>query len=264
LPWERGAYVNAVYAFVGTILSLTFRPGRRRRSLSTESGAASAVLFFVLLIPTACALSVAVCFLAAKFGQIFPALIRHDAYWELSLWSKKPRYCMGELISVLIRAIAFMLTGLLVWLPALVALDLTCWRERSAFRLAVKGLAYSSVWWFWSALLAAGLLREVLYQIAGERWYWGWGGAWSSTGYWPWPSWLAASVLTLQVVHVFLLTRSARSALQRRARRCFSLSLLGGWICALYLLIFDRFVHLRFHLQFISDELDFLYRWLRR
>ena len=269
--WDRRGYVNVVYAFFATFLAFTFRPWRSLRGMRCGDGVLGAVAFYLLLIPWACVLTVGLCFVAAKVGPLFPG-IENDGYWKLFLWSDKPRYRVGELISNGIRATAFMVAALLVWMPTLVALDLALWRDREAFRSLAKGLLYTAVWSCWAAAVAASVLGLFLDKLIGDldlhtaaasTWFWGWRGAWPYGGWFPWVCWLVVVVGTAQALVLMVFVRAAWSPIDPRQRGRVRQLVLLGWLFVLYVLLLDRHIHLRFHLQFAPDELSFLYRWLQ-
>lgn len=207
-------------------------------------------------------------------------------------WKFLHRERIVDMVCVVgIRTTALLLSGLAVWLPTLVALDMALWRRRAEFHRLARGILYSMAWWFWAAVFFGGIgnwmigyvwhrsmLRSLISQGVESGWLpdftlsnmdWGsvpWRGGFS--GYWPqqtvpWIAWIAAVIATLQFVTLFRLAKrpaggsDATTSLWRHPRRI----IICGWLIAAYLLLFDRHVQLRFHLVLAADEWKWLCNW---
>ena len=241
--WERLDRVNVLYAFPATILTMLVRPRRFLRLLRVDEGVLRAVVFFVLLIPTA---------------WILAAVI--SVAWEGELWGddRKWKSVATDGVRAAIHCTAFLCATLALWLPALVALDLLFWRNRPAFRLFAKALLYCMVWTCAVAAFAATLGRAVMGQFDPE---WMWDPVLRYTlgeGVMPWVCWVALAVVTVQCAMLLWFVQSPRCAYRLTSPRAVRLApiVIGAtWLLATYLLLLDRHVHLRFHLQFINEEL---------
>ena len=203
---------------------------------------------------------------AAKGGYYFKEFLHSYGYWEGHLWAFGGKWASAAAngIRVAIHCTAFLCATLLLWLPALVVLDLAFWRERRPFRLFAKALLYSMVWAALVAALASTLGRAVMEQFDME---WAWdpaGRAWASEGVMPWICWVALAVVTGQCAMLLWYVRSPKCAFRSAGTRAMRLPriVIGvTWLLGAYLLLLDRHIHLRFHLQFVGEE---LWNWYGR
>jgi len=265
--WERAGRVNAILAFPATFVFATFRPREFARRLRRDEGLLRVVLFGVLLIPTAWLLAVLLSIAAATLGVLIRDWLPNHAWWEGHLIGFEPTWKWRLYVSsrVAIHCTSFLAASLLVWLPALVALDLFFWRNRRPFRLLSKVLLYSMVWSCWVAAVAATIGRAVMEQFNME---WAWGPAgrdWISEGIMPWICWVAATLATVQCVWLLRFVRSKRCAFRAcgpQAVGVVSRVLLASWLFAMYLLLLDRHLLVRFYLLFGDDLLSPYYRGL--
>lgn len=142
-----------------------------------------------------------------------------------------------------------MLAALIAWLPLLVVLDLADWQRRGPFRVVAKHLLYTSARACVIGALAATVLNEALGQLTRDgAWYWGFYGPWAFLGKWPWPTWIVAVLVTIQAFELLALLRLNINAGVKRA----DWLVLAGWMLAIWLLLFDQFVQLRWYLEFCT------------
>lgn len=277
-PWERRRYIGRFRAFWATALLFLFRP---RRALSRLQGAArtqEAVSYWLWTFPAAWVSALLL------YAPIF--LSRN---WKWLRWE----IMVDEVLAAGIRCCALILAGMFVWLPMLVLLDAALWRNRRLFHVLARGAVYSMSWWFWAAVLFAGAgnwlvdtqLNKLLWMLPDEympdpEWLhrlrsygWTWGNAPLRGGlaggvpaqYVPWICWVGTLLVTLQAIATGALTRKAsRQHCQDplRANRRSMPYLCFGWLLAVYLLLVDRHVQLRFHLQFPVEQLHSPMVWL--
>jgi RNA polymerase subunit RPABC4/transcription elongation factor Spt4 len=257
--WERLDRVNVLYALPATILAMLVRPRRFLRLLRVDEGVLRTVVFFVLLIPTAWVIAAVISVAAARGGYYFKDFFNY-ASWKGYLWGFDGKWgrVATDGLRVAIHCTAFLCATLALWLPALVVLDLVFWRDRLAFRLFAKAVLYCMVWACVVAALAATLGRAVMGQFDPE-WTWNPVLRYSlSEGIMPWICWVALAVVTAQCVMLLWFVQSPRCAFRpagHRAARLTCIVIGITWMLAAYLLLLDRHVHLRFHLQFVGEEL---------
>lgn len=261
--WERRD-APLLWRLPATLFNVTFRPGRFLRGLRGDGGVLRAVWFCILLVLLAPLVTILLCAALGYLGQILPFETLREGPFPHFLLHKKPLVGLGRwYLHVGAQTTAFIGAGLFVWLPTLIALDLRQWRSRPAFRVVAKGLLYTAGWCLWMSVIAAGPANGLLFRL-GEAWVWGMHG-WSKTGGWPWVCWVAATLTTTQFAAVTWVIRGPQSAFALEnpsTRRRMGLLLTAGWLLGLYLLLFDRHVHLRFHLQFAGDDvIGLLQRW---
>lgn len=265
--WERGRYVNVLWTFVATVCSITFRPCRFLRRLRSDAGLLRVVVFVMLLLPVTWIVAVGVSFAAAKLGYFARDWIPSYARWNGYLFGSNDKwvYVARNCVRLAIQCGAFLAAGLVLWLPTLVALDLMFWRNRAPFRLLAKAVLYTTAWWCVAVVFASTIVRAVMGQIDMEL-AWGTVGRYfPSDGVLPWICWLAALLVSIQYAVLFRYVRSPRCGFVSRAGGAVTRTravLFLGWLLAIYLLLLDRHVHLRFHLQFADEELRRWYRWI--
>ena len=265
--WERRPYVGATYAFFATIAGALFRPRRFLRGLRAGDGMSGVIALFLLLIPTMWLTAFVISVAAAGVGYFFQEHFDNYAYWLGHLWAfdGKIKFVWLNAMRVMVHVTAFLATILACWLPALVMLDLVFWRRRQSFRLFAKSLLYSMSWAGVVAAVAATLGRAVVEQFNTE---WAWGPSFrniDSVGVLPWICWTALAVIAIQCVSLFNCTCSPHCAFRLEpswTRRAIRIIICATWLLSIYLLLFDRHIHLRFHLLFCSDELWSIYHLL--
>lgn len=255
---ERLGHTSLIYALPAAFLAPVFTPSRFLRGLRHDAHWGRAVLFFALELALAPVLAMVVAIATAEIVRLAALEFPSSLYLEPYLVSKLTLSELGRSsLWTAARTCAFLLTGVLVWTPTLVALDLLLWRNRRAFRLLAKAFLYTTVWWFWPIVLMATAGNRLLVQIDND-WMWGFLGGWSKAGAWPWICWLAALVTSVQFVGLLFFVRSRRCALageSSKGRRIVTVILTAGWLLALYLLLLDWHVQLRFALQFVIERL---------
>ena len=265
--WERGGHVNVLWAFIATVCSITFRPRRFLRLLRSDVGLLRVVVFVMLLLPATWVVTVGVSFAAAKLGYFARDWMPNYAYWNGHLFgfNDKWSYAAYNCVRLAIHCAAFLATGLALWLPTLVTLDLMFWRDRAPFRLLAEAVLYTTAWWCVAVVFASTIGRAVMEQVDME-WAWGTGGRHQiSDGVLPWICWLAAALVSIQYAVLLRYVRSPRCGFLSRAGGAVTRTravLFLGWLLAIYLLLLDRHVHLRFHLQFADEQLWRWYSWL--
>ena len=266
--WERGGHVNVLWAFIATVCSITFRPRRFLRLLRSDVGLRRVVVFVVLLLPATCVVIIGVSVADAQFGYSARDWMPNSPpRWKGAQYgfSRKWAHVTVNCVSLAIRCSAFLATGLALWLPTLVTLDLMFWRNCAPFRLLAKAVLYTTAWWCVAGVFASTIVSNVMGRIDME-WAWGPGGRrMISDGVLPWVCWLAAALISIQCAVLLRYVRSPRCGFLSRARGAVARTravLFLGWLLAIYLLLLDRHVHLRFHLQFVAEQLWRWYGWL--
>jgi len=280
--WERRKRIGRTRAFILTVLGATFRPRRFLRRLRSDREPGHAILFFLVSIPAAWLLALLL-FLAWK--------------WHLYKSVQALPDLATLVVATFIRASSLMLTAIILWIPTLLVLDLVLWKNRIAFRLVGKAIVYTLSWWFLAATIMSDAGNYLIVDSAlRSRWIdyvrewvfgggrptdqWGYAGwTWGATCgqdvfnqggapseyYWPWICWLSAVLFSIQAVYLayFVLSSScALGSLTRKQVYAVLTTLLGGWLFAVYMLIFDRHFMLRFHLQFGVEEARGVFAWL--
>ncbi len=266
--WERAGYVNSLCAFPATFIAFVLRPRRFLRRLRCEEGLLGVVLFAALLVPASISLGVGLSYAADLAGRWWAGPLGiHYPSWQIHVWPDTWGDFLHHHVQRVIHIVALHAAIGLAWLPTLAALDLLLWRQRREFRLIAKALLYTFVWVALTAAPCAAVINAVLGQFDLE-WQWSAGGRpHLSDGIVPWICWVAASLMTVQaIVLMSYVTGSAyaiRSSGGRLVKRA-SIAVALGWAAGMYLFLFDRHLHLRFHLMFLADELQPLYRFLLR
>lgn len=276
-PWERRRYLGRFRAFWATALLFLFQP---RRALSRLQGAArtqEAVSYWLWMFPAAWVSALLL------YAPIF--LSRN---WKWLRWE----IMVDEVLAAGIRCCALILAGMFVWLPMLVLLDAALWRNRRLFHVLARGAVYSMSCWFCAAVVFAGagnwLVDFSVHKgldyvhavfMPDSQWLhrlrycgWTWGNApirgffgFAPGQYVPWICWIGTLLVTLQAIAMGALTRKASRQYSQdplRANRRFMSYLCFGWLLAVYLLLVDRHVQLRFHLQFPVEQLHSPMDWL--
>ncbi len=257
--WERRD-APLLWRLPTTLFQVTFRPRQFLRGLRGDGGVLRVAWFCALLLVLAPLASVLACATLGHLSQVLP-LEALDQFDHFALNKGPPGQVAFTLLYDAVRTTALIGAGWLAWLPALVALDLCQWRTRAPFRLVAKALLYTAVWWFWVGALAPGVVNELLCPTWSV---WGWGmPGWTRLDARPWIHWVAAVLMTAQYLALAALIRAPQGAFAVETpatRRRTTAILTAGWLLGLYLLLFDRHVQLRFHLQFATEELGLLLR----
>lgn len=274
LPWEKRAYIGRVGAFFATAFAFLIRPRRTLALIRPGETVHAAIAYWCWLIPAAWMMAVV----------LFAPVYVYD-HWK---WLNRVE-AVDVFFIVGVRCAALILTAVLLWLPALVALDFVLWRQRRAFHAISRFVMYTATWWFWAAVFFSGLgdwairfavvstpLREWLDRLNVSRlspylgWCWGQPPLHGGLGgglpaQWvPWICWVASALFTLQAVAVGRFVQRAKldeNSGGSLSRRLAVPVLALGWLIAVHLLVWDRHIQLRFHLQFAINEIEWLYEW---
>jgi hypothetical protein len=251
---------------LATLCAFPLRPRRFLRGLVRGEGIYRVVAFAVVLVPLAVLAAIAVCIAAAHLAAVYWQPIRLGPL-ETWVWGHAEKYRVVQgVVAPVLRCGALIGTSVAVWLPALIVLDLLYWRRRREFRLLAKALLYPLAVWFWASVLACTLGNWVAWR-ADINAVWGTLGGGYVYGNWPWVCWLAALLTTAQLAAALYVLYSPRCVFVRDPAlvrsRWTGAVLVCGWLLALYLLLIDRFVHLRFHLLFVIERFRWLFDYLR-
>lgn len=257
--WERRGRLGWLRRFAGTFVAVTFRPVRFLRGVDGERGTVRVVAYAALL-PIAAWVLAWACFWLMGLGLHLyaPKGRMAELFWYRVRNFSTAEGLWGALRDSFLLCVAFILTGVLVWLPLLIVLDFACWRRRRVFRLVAKPLLYTLTWWACAVAPAALAMNEVVCQAVDNDWVWGFTGGASADGFWPWICWLAALLATLQFGALVWLVVRGSAWLEREPAlrtRATLILLTCGWLAAMYLLLLDRLLLLRFELMFFRPQL---------
>lgn len=250
-PWERRAYLGRFRAFFATLLSATFRPRRILAGIADDRRLGAALAWALLTV---------------LLAFVIALTLSRSRYVGFSVLNLHLNREVATLIRTALRFAALLSANMLVWLPTLAVLDLVLLKHRREFRLILIAYLYTLAWSFWPATLMPGLGNWLLGFIDSD-WLWGNTVGWSWIGSWPWPCWMLAALVTLQFLGMRRFVRVDENDLRRfdaAIQRHVSHVLMAGWLLAMYLLLFDRLVHLRFHMLFVVEEWRHLFWWLYR
>jgi hypothetical protein len=257
LAWERTAGQRTIFAFPATVLSFILRPRQSLRLLRDDDGLLRVVGFALLLVPFSWIFAFVLSWVGVVAEPLIRPCLRNADGWKNSLWASNGPYRAEALaitmVRMLIHCTTFIATIAALWIPALIATDWTFRHQRRAFRLFAKALLYSLVWAALLGAFFATLGNAVLEQL-------GFGWAWNSgmLGHvFPWICWVALAVVAAQAGVALWFIRSPSCAFFETEGRAavFHATL---WISvtlplAAYLMLVDRYLHLRFFLLFSAD-----------